>query len=474
MHEALHIRARQGTLGSVLLLVSLVSIVAGAAILLEFLGLAFSIVLPLAVLVVGLLVKYPTWSLYAALFAGFLATGMSRYIPAPTGLAVDGLLALGLLIALFQREKPAPGGVSAWLPVAFVAWMGMTILQLANPAGAHPMAWVYAMRGVSLYPLLIVAIGYLLQPGEKFLKRFLTIWVALSVLGTLWGFKQLIIGLDPFEQRWLAVPGNYSTHMLFGKLRVFSFYSDSGQFGAAQGHTAVLAGIMALGRGSLRTRLFWAAVALLSILGLLISGTRGAMAVPAIGGITYLILCRNWKLLFVGFVLMGTVYGGLKYTFIGQNIYEVRRMRTAVVEGSDNASFQVRKRNQARLAAYLTDKPFGGGVGSAGYWGQRFTPGTFLADLALDSWYVKIWAEYGIVGLTFYGFMLAFLVVLSIRSIQAESDPDRYQIMLALLSGFTGILMASYGNQVLGQMPTGVIIPISLLYLIRSRSTPQS
>lgn len=474
MHETLHIRARQGKLGTILLFLSLVSIVGGAAILLEFLGLAVSIVLPMAVLVVGLLVKYPTWSLHAALVAGFLATGMSRYIPAPTGLAVDGLLALGLLIALFQREKPAPGGVSAWLPVAFAAWMGMTILQLANPVGGHPVAWFYAMRGVALYPLLIVAIGYLMQPGEVFLKRFLFIWVALSVLGTLWGFKQLIIGLDPFEQRWLAVPGNYSTHMLFGKLRVFSFYSDSGQFGAAQGHTAVLAGIMALGKGSMRTRLIWAAIAAFSILGLLISGTRGAMAVPAIGGFTYLILCRNWKLLFVGFALMGSVYGGLKYTFIGQNIYEVRRMRTAVVEGSDNASLQVRKQNQARLAVYLSDKPFGGGVGSAGYWGQRFTPGTFLADLALDSWYVKIWAEYGIVGLTFYGFMLAFLILLSIRSIKAETDPERYQLMLALLSGFTGILMASYGNQVLGQIPTGIIIPISLLYLVRSRKASDS
>ena len=468
MHEAMHVRARQGMLGKVLLYVSLVAIVSAAAILLEFLGLAVSLVIPIAIAIVGLLIKNPSWSLHAALIAGFFATGLSRYIPAPTGLMIDAFLALGLLIALFQREKPEPGGVSAWLPAAFAIWMAYSVLQLANPVGGHPVAWFYAMRGVAMYPLLIAGIGYLLQPGDVFLKRFLYIWVVISVLGTLWGFKQLIIGLDPFEQRWLAVPGNFSTHMLFGKLRVFSFYSESGQFGAAQGHTAVLAGIMALGRGSLKVRVIWAVVAVLSILGLLISGTRGAMAVPAIGGFTYLIMCRNWKLLFVGFALMGTVYGGLKYTYIGQNIYEVRRMRTAVVEGSDNASLQVRKENQKRLAVYLSDKPFGGGVGSAGYWGQRFTPGTFLADLALDSWYVKIWAEYGIVGLSFYGFMLLSFVLLSIRSIKAETDPDRYQLMLALLSGFTGILMASYGNQVLGQVPTGVIIMISLLYLIRS------
>ena len=468
MYDTLHIRSQQGKLGTILLYVSLVSIVSGAAILLEFIGLALSLVMPAAIVVVGFLIKYPKWSLHAALIAGFLATGASGYIPAPMGLAVDGLLALGLLIALFQRVKPEPGGVSAWLPVAFIAWMGITILQLANPVGGHPVAWFYAMRGVALYPLLIVGIGYLLQPDRTFLKWFILFWVALSVLGTLWGFKQLIIGLDPFEQRWLSQPGNLSTHILFGKLRVFSFYSDSGQFGAAQGHTAVLSGIMALGKGTWRSRLVWAAVAILSVLGLLISGTRGAMAVPAIGGITYLILCRNWKLLIVGFALMGAVYGVLRFTYIGQNIYEVRRMRTAIVQGSENASLQVRKVNQARLGVYLKDKPFGGGVGSAGYWGKRFSPGTFLADLALDSWYVKIWAEYGIVGLTLYSFMLAFLIVLSLRTIKAEADPEHYQLLLALLSGFTGILMASYGNQVLGQLPTGIIIPISLLYLVRS------
>lgn len=445
----------------------LVLIVSSAAILLDVLGLAAVIALPMAAVWFGFMIRRPEWSLHSALVAGFLATGFSRYIPAPTGLLVDTCLAAGLMIALFQRR--ADSRVSVILPLVFIGWMGLTVMQIANPVGGHPIAWFYAMRGVALYPLLIVAIGFLLSPEDRFFRTFLTIWMGLSLLGTLWGFKQLVIGLDAFERAWLSVPGNYSTHMLFGKLRVFSFFSDSGQFGAAQGHTAVIAAIMALGPRSLKSRMLWGALAVLSTLGMLISGTRGAMAVPAIGGLTYLIMCRNWKLLFVGFALMGSVYGVLRYTYIGQDIYEVRRMRTAIVEGSDNASYQVRVANQQRLKAYLANKPFGGGVGSAGYWGQRFTPGTFLADLALDSWYVKIWAEYGIVGLSAYLAMLALLVLLSIRNIRAETDPERRQLMLALFAGFMGILMASYGNQVLGQIPTGVIIPVSLLFLLQRK-----
>lgn len=470
MAEWMMNRKNRSRLGHALLVVALVSVVSGATILLQFLGLGLAVVLPVAIVIFGLLIRYPELSLHLALLAGFVATGASRYIPTPTGLLVDGLLAVGVVIILFQRSTEEEGP-SAWLPVLFAGWMGLTILELANPVGAHPVAWFYAMRGVALYPLLLVVIGYFLKPGEPFLQRFLLIWAVMSVLGSLWGLKQLVIGLDPFEQAWLSAPGNYSTHMLFGKLRVFSFYSDSGQYGAAQGHMLVVAGILALGKNRTLIRILWAIVAFLSLIGLLISGTRGAMAVPAIGGIVYLILCRNWKLLFVGFALMGSVYGVLRFTYVGQNIYEVRRMRTAVVEGTDNASYQVRKFNQARLSAYLADKPFGGGVGSAGYWGQRFTPGTFLADLALDSWYVKIWAEYGIVGLSLYALMLAWFVILSLRTISQTIDPDRRQILLALFAGFAGILMASYGNQVLGQLPTGIVIPISLLYLVQ---TPKS
>jgi O-antigen ligase len=192
------------------------------------------------------------------------------------------------------------------------------------------------------------------------------------------------------------------------------------------------------------------------------------MAVPAFGGLAYLILCKNWKLLFVGLIVMGSTYGVLRYTFIANEIYEVRRMRMAVIEGSDNASFQVRRTNQKRLSIYLKNRPFGGGIGSAGYWGGRFSSGTFLAELALDSWYVKIWAEYGITGLISYLLMLGGLVFFSLKTLLREQDPYLRQTMLAAFCGLIGILAASYGNQVFGQIPTGVIVPVSLIFLVRN------
>lgn len=441
-------------------------VVVCTALLLNLMGLIVLIALPGLFFLCARCFRYPTFSLNLVLVASVFATGLSRYVTAPTGLAVDAILVLGCAVSVYHYNRTR-NSVSVWLPLLFGLWMLLTLFQLLNPQMPSTSAWFYAMRGVALYPLLIAIIGFCAKPDQTVLRNFIWLWAGLSILGTMWGLKQLVIGLDPFEQAWLARPDNFSTHMLYGKLRVFSVYSDSGQFGAAQGHMAVVAVILGLGPGTFRSKLIWAAVAVMCLIGLLISGTRGALAVPAVGGLLYLVLCRNWKWIVVGATLMICVFAALKFTYVGHNVYEIRRMRTALVEGTNTASFQVRLENQRRLAAYLDDKPFGGGVGSAGYWGRRFSPGTFLADLALDSWYIKIWAEYGIAGLSIYIAILLILFGSGIRAVHKENDLMHRQVLLALLCGFAGILAASYGNQVFGQMPTGVIVPVCLIYLMK-------
>lgn len=409
----------------------------------------------------------PRLGLVATLVAAFVGVGITRYVPAPTGLLVDAFLALTLVAVLLRPGDWAWGRLRNGAVVAVAVWMGYTVLQLANPEARSLAAWAYAMRGVALYPFLAVPLFLLLLRDRRDLDRMLWLWLAFSVLGALWGAKQKLIGLDAAEQAWLSVPGNLSTHLLFGKLRVFSFYSDSGQFGAAMGHVGLVAIVLALGPGSRGRKALLAAVGLLGIYGLLISGTRGAMAVPLVGFAVYFVLSGNWRLLVLGTAALAMVYGGLRFTSVGSGIYEVQRMRTAIVEGSENASLQVRLENQKRLKAYLETRPFGGGVGSGGYWGQRFSPGTFLAELALDSWYVKIWAEHGVVGLWLYLLGLAGVLAGGLRRLLRVRDAALRQRLAGLFAGLCGIAVASYGNQVLGQMPTGIVVALSLaaLYL---------
>lgn len=157
------------------------------------------------------------------------------------------------------------------------------------------------------------------------------------------------------------------------------------------------------------------------------------------------------------------VLGMLKYTTIGQQNNQILRMRTAL--DPNDASLMARVENQKKLKAYMASRPIGGGIGSAGSWGQRFSPGTFLATTPLDSWYVKIFAESGIVRLSLYLCMLLFILINRFKFIFKMTDFDLKFKMAALYGGIFGVCFAIYGNQIFGQFPTGSIMYMSMVYI---------
>lgn len=199
--------------------------------------------------------------------------------------------------------------------------------------------------------------------------------------------------------------------------------------------------------------------------GMIISGTRGAMIVPMFGAFLYLIHKKNIKTLIIGLLIMAAVFVFFRYTWIGQSNYQIRRMRTGF-RPTDDISLQVRLNNRKILKAYLADKPFGGGIGSAGDWGRRFSPQGFLANVATDSWYVQIWAEQGIVGLVLYlSIMIYILIKGSFLIMFKINHPILFGISSALLCGIFGSLGASYGNGVFGQLPSGILNYLSMAFV---------
>ncbi len=398
----------------------------------------------------------------------FVANGITRYVSdAPIGLAVDGILVLSFIAIFVRKQKVEWSEAKSGLTVASVIWMLYNFLELFNPEARSFEAWFYAMRGVSLYMFLAVPLTFILLKDRKDLDLYLNIWLILSILGSLNGLKQNLIGVDSFEQAWLDA-GAAKQHILFGKLRVFSFYSDAGQFGASQAHTLVLAVILALQSGlSLKRKTFYYTAAVLSLIGMFISGTRGAMAVPAIGFMTYLFMSKNFRVFGGGILLGGLIFYLLKFTFIGQNIYAINRMRTAL--DPNDASLLVRLENQKKLATYLASRPIGGGVGSAGNWGLRFSPNSFLAQTPTDSWFVRIWAEEGVVGLTLHLIILFYIAIRGGMILWNLPDKNLRQQFLAIHAGTLGIYMASYGNGILGQMPTGILLYIGWALMFKAK-----
>jgi len=286
------------------------------------------------------------------------------------------------------------------------------------------------------------------------------------MLATLKAIMQVKMGVDPWEQGWLN-EGNYKTHVLFGKLRAFSFLSDAGQFGANQGYSAVMATIVAIAEKNRLRKWFFIMVAVLAFYGLVISGTRGALSVPIAGLGLYFILRKNKTVMIIGAVVLLAVFYFFKFTTIGQGNADIRRMRTAF--DPNDASLQVRINNQKLLKSYMASRPFGGGIGHGGVKAQRFLPNAYLSQIPTDSWYVLIWVEQGIIGLVLHLAILFYILIKgSYRIMFKIRDPELKLKMAALAAGMFGVMVASYGNAVLGQMPTNVLIYISMALLLNT------
>lgn len=434
-----------------------------------FLGVVLCFSLFLVIALIYVIFQKPKSGILLLIIMGFFVTGASRYVPAPWGISIDALLVLIYLALFFKgfaRRIPWNKAKSRLTLLATI-WMAYIFLQIGNPEAQSIEAWFYAMRGVALYQCLAIPLLFVLFNKPKDLHLFFIIWGIISLLGTLKGFQQFYFGLDPFEQRWLD-QGGAKTHILFGKLRIFSFYSDAGQFGASQAHTGVVFGILALfKRANLKLKTFFAIVALAGFCGMMISGTRGALAIPIMGGLLYLILRKNIKVLVLGGFLGLAVYFFFAHTTIGQGNAEIRRMRTAF--DSNEASLQIRLSNQEKLKDYLVSRPFGGGVGATGNWGRRFTPNTFLANTATDSWYVMIWSDTGVVGLVYYLFMIFFILITGVYNVMYKLKDELLKVqIIALTCGMIGILAASYGNGVFGQMPTGILMYVGIVFMFIS------
>ena len=127
----------------------------------------------------------------------------------------------------------------------------------------------------------------------------------------------------------------------------------------------------------------------------------------------------------------------------------------------------MRLSNQQILKRYLASRPFGGGIGHGGVKAQKYLPNAFLSQVATDSWYVLVWVEQGIVGLLLHLFILFYTVARASYKVMFKiRDPLLRLKIAALVSGMAGVMVASYGNAVLGGMPTGILLYISMAVML--------
>ncbi len=424
---------------------------------------AAMLVVPFLIIYLYIIFKYPVIGFISVLYVNYFAIGLSRYIPAPMGLTVDALLLLtwvSLLFSQFNNKIDWKLAAKSYTYLAIV-WFAMTLMQLFNPEAVSREAWFYAMRGQSLYIFLSIPLVYLIFNKPKHLDTLITLCAWFTLLAVAKGVMQKYMGVDRWEQVWLNEPGNQSTHILNGQLRVFSIYSDAGTFGSSMGYFGVLFSILGIHEAKKSKKFLYFFVGFASLYAMLISGTRSSIAVPLVGFVMYTILTKKFKIMITVGSIVFILFFILKYTTIGQGNYDVRRMRSAFSD--NNESLNVRLDNRKIFADYLKTRPFGGGIGSAGNWGLRFSPNTLLAQTATDGFFIQIWAEQGIVGLSFYLFLIFYIVIKSTILIFFRlKNPQNIAIAIGFTCGMYGLIVTSYSASSLGQMPNIIIVFVSM------------
>jgi O-antigen ligase len=187
------------------------------------------------------------------------------------------------------------------------------------------------------------------------------------------------------------------------------------------------------------------------------SGTRGAYVLPPVAMMLYSIIKFNRK------VMLGALVGALGFAaliFVPTSNSTIYRFQTAF-KPSDDASFNVRKINQKRIQPFIQSHPLGGGLGSTGMWGKRFSPNSFLANFPPDSGYVRVAVETGWLGLLIFCTLVFIILKVGINNYYTIKDPTLKSICLAMILVAFAYHIGNYPQEAIVQFPSN-----TLFYLV--------
>ncbi|HEY9049709.1 MAG TPA: O-antigen ligase family protein [Ohtaekwangia sp.] len=412
------------------------------------------------------------------LIISFFLQGFNRFAAGiPLGIVLDIFLVI-MLIGLLIRKWQASDYTLAKNPISYVvwAWIGYNMLEFFNPI-ASTQAWIFVIRGIAILMIFYFIILYAID-GIPFFKTLINVWIVLSLLGGLYGLFQEFHGLLPFEKSWVASDDfRYKLIFNWGRYRIFSFFNDPTVYGVLMSYSALFCITLLTGPFKLLYKIFLAFSACVMMLAMVYAGTRTAFAMLPAGFIFYALLTFQTRTLaFAAFGLaVGAfvIFSGIRSLgpFLSTNSLE--RIRSAF-KPSEDPSFQVRERSQAFIKPFIQSHPFGAGLGSIGIWGQRFTPGSALADFAPDSGYVRVAVELGWVGLLLYCTFFVVILTVGIRNYYRTRSPELRAYLAALLAVVFSLVIGNYPQQVLIQVPTILIFYAIMAMLVRLREIDEA
>jgi len=423
--------------------------------------LAFLIGLP----IIYAVVVYPRFGIILFICAAFLINQLSRILPddTPIGLVMDGLTYLLILGFFIRQKKERKWAYFNNLISYFVlAWLGYNLLEVLNPVAASILAWVYTVRTVAFLMLMYYIFLYHIR-SKEFIKLLFKLWLTLELLAALSAFQQENFGFFPFEKAWLtADPATFKLLFIDGHLRKFAIFSDPVVFAYNMIAGCMICLAFITGRIASHKKVLLGLLAGFFLFVMLYSGTRAAYVLLPAGLAMLAILNFNKRVL--ACVLVGGSMLGLLIIMPTSNASLVR-FQTAFRPGKD-PSYNVRAENQRRIKPYILSHPIGGGLGSVGVWGQRFSPNSYLSKFPPDSGYVRVAVETGWIGLLLFCIFNFVILYKGISYYYFIRDPELKTYCLAALLMIFAFDIGNYPQQAFVQYPSNVLFYLAMSILV--------
>ena len=389
----------------------------------------------------------------------------------PISLYNEGLELLLLALAIINVKDLKSERLFNLMLYALSIWCTFCTLEVLNDScglGIQVGAWYTGARMMAFQLLYAFLIFTLYITNPKTLVRYLTLWGCLALFAAIWVWKQQNIGLTEAENAFMQGRGR-STHIINAgtTIRYFSIYSDAANFGVGIAATAVAFIIFAINTKIKKYKYFFFVVGLACAWAMFPSGTRTATFCFFAGFAAYIVLSKSFKIAIPVALLFGFIYFILAFTTIGSSNASIRRMRSGF--NRNDASMGARTANQATMRKYMSEAPWGIGLGM----GMDNVPTNNkyykMASIPPDSEYVFIWLRTGQIGITIFLITTAIMLLGAcwIIFFRIKSKSLR-GIGAGLCCAFISMQLGGYANQVLMQFPNCLVFygGLSIVYCL--------
>ncbi len=443
-----------------------------------FLVLAFSVILGaitvngglvsgilLCIVLVGLpilyaLLSFPIFGIVFLLgFAYFLFFIFRLGVNFPLGTALDGMQAL-LILGFFigQRKRPNWAIFKGNVSTILLIWISYNIIQVVNPYSESRLAWVYTVRTIAVITLMYYVFVYHIQTIKQ-LRLIIKVWLALTVVASVYSYKQEYIGIASSEMaQMLSDPLITALFFINGHWRKYAIFSDPVEFAYNMVLGSILCLSLIFGPFAKWKKIMLGVAFIMITNSTLFSGTRGAyVLLPAC--IVLMAVLKFNKQVMVFFI--GAALGFGMLIFMPTGNASIQRFQSAFRPG-DDASYNVRKMNQERIKPYILSHPIGGGLGAMGAWGVRFAPYSYLAQFPPDSGYVRVAAEMGWIGLFLICTLIFIFLKTGIDYYYKIRDPELKTFCLAMILVIFALNIGNFPQEALVQYPNNLLFYLAI------------